>query len=96
MAKDSLLINHGSAEANASNISKAGSYFYKKNLSTSDDTTTLSANIKAKQAFNTSQNLVNTFGDFIENDAKNIRKIDAAFTSVDTTMGTMINQNLTK
>ena len=96
MAKDSLLINHGSAEINASNISNAGSYFYKKNLSTSDDTTTLTANVKAKQTFNTTQNLVAKFGEFIENDAKNIRKIDAAFTSVDTTMGTIINQNLTK
>lgn len=96
MAKDSLLINHGSAETNASNISNAGSYFYKKNLSSSDDSTTLTANVRAKQVFSTSQNLVDTFGDFIENDAKNIRKIDAAFTSVDTTMGTVIEQKLTK
>lgn len=80
-------IKDGKAEQDASGISSAAKYFSGSSLTPIDSRSTITANQKSQDAFNTAQSGITSFGAALDQDAENIRSLGVAFKEFDEMMG---------
>ena len=83
MVADVISINHDNTEAHASNMQNVSDDCNKSNISGMDDKTTITANKKLNNSYDTAQNLMDQFGRTLSQDGENIKKISNAFKNVD-------------
>lgn len=82
-----LQVDRDTVESEAQTIGSAVEYFKSSTLTPTDTRTTLTANEKAKSAFETAQEGIGAFGAALNQEASNIRSLNVAFEEFDSMMG---------
>lgn len=83
---EKIKINQTAVEDNATGLSGAATYFQGVTLIPTDGESTITANGKGQEAFGTSQRLIASFGETLEQEVTNVRSIGAAFEEYDKMM----------
>lgn len=84
---DKIQINRGQAEADAVQIESVASYLTAVPLGVQDVRTTIPANSNSKAAYQRFQERIADLGAMLDQEADNIRGLNAAFTEFDEMMG---------
>ena len=82
---DGIQIDQEILEADAQLITDMSLYFKGKSFGAMDMQTTISANANGKNAYSSAQVLIETFGEAMDREAKNIRELGLEFKEFDET-----------